>query len=51
LLAWLTGILAEREAPIFAVSKFDTDYLLVPNDFVAKPVDGFEMQDIEVEAI
>ena len=49
LLARLAGILAEREVPIFAVSTFDTDYILIRNEFVTKAVEGFEMQDIEVE--
>ena len=51
LLARLTGILAQREAPIFVVCTFDTEYTLIANEFVANAVEGFEMQDIEVEAI
>ena len=51
LLARLTGILAQREVPIFAVCTFDTEYSLIANEFVANAVEGFEMQDIEVEAI
>ena len=51
LLAKLATILAEQQIPIFAVSTFDTDYILIRNEFATKAVEGFEKQGIDVEVI
>ena len=49
MLAKLAGILAENEIAIFAISTFDTDYILIRSDSVGKAVKGFEEQGIKVE--
>ena len=40
ILARLSGILAENEIPLFAVSTFDTDYLLVKSVHFARAVEA-----------
>jgi len=48
LLAQLATILAEKGISIFAVSTFDTDYILIRADNVDRAVKGFEDHGIEV---
>ena len=42
ILARLTGALAEGGVPVFAVSTYDTDYLLVKEDKVTQAVELFK---------
>ena len=50
ILASLAGPLAEAEVPIFVVSTFDTDYLLVPGSQVTQAVTALTAAGHEVEA-
>jgi uncharacterized protein len=51
LLARLASILAEKEIAIFAISTFDTDYLLIRGNKAANAEVAFRERDIEVEVI
>ena len=51
LLARLAGILAEESIALFAISTFDTDYILIRAVNVEKAVKGFEQQNIKVAVI
>jgi hypothetical protein len=51
LLARLAGILAEEKIAIFAISTFDTDYILIRGEAVAKAKSGFEDSDIKTEIV
>lgn len=51
LLAQLATILAEKGISIFAISTFDTDYILIRADNVDRAVKGFEKQGIEVSGL
>jgi hypothetical protein len=42
ILALLTRVLAEAEIPVFVVSTFDTDYVLVPQDAAVRASDALE---------
>ena len=48
LLARLAGVLAEQSIALFAISTFDTDYILIRAVNVEKAVKGFEDQNIGV---
>jgi uncharacterized protein len=48
LLARLAGILAEESIALFAISTFDTDYILIRAVNVEKAVMGFEQRNIMV---
>jgi uncharacterized protein len=51
LLARLATLLAEKEIPIFALSTFDTDYILIRGTDVTKAVDGFQKEAIKTEVL
>jgi hypothetical protein len=51
LLARLAGILAEEKIAIFAISTFDTDYILIRGEAVAKAKRGFVDSDIKTEVV
>jgi uncharacterized protein len=51
LLARLATILAKKEIPIFAISTFDTDYILIRGTDVTKAVDGFQEEAIKTEVL
>jgi uncharacterized protein len=51
LLARLAGILAQASIALFAISTFDTDYMLIRAVNVEKGVEMFEKQDIKVVLI
>ena len=51
LLAQLAGILAERSIAIFAISTFDTDYILIRATNVESVTTGFENQGIKVAVL
>ena len=51
LLARLAGILAEKNVALFAISTFDTDYILIRGETVNKAVEGFREQAIQVSLI
>ena len=48
LLARLAGILAKASIALFAISTFDTDYILIRAVNVEKAVEMFEKQPIKV---
>jgi len=48
LLARLAGILADGSIALFAISTFDTDYILIRAVNVEKAVHGFERRNINV---
>jgi hypothetical protein len=48
LLASLAGPLAEAEVSIFAVSTFDTDYILVPGEQIARAVEALAAAGHEI---
>jgi hypothetical protein len=48
LLARLAGILAKERIPIFAISTFDTDYILINAANLGKAKEGFERDGIVV---
>ena len=43
ILSKITGVLAERQIPVFAVSTFDTDYLLVRTDHLCQARTALEL--------
>lgn len=49
ILSRLSSILAERGIPIFVLSTFDTDYLLVKEEFFTKAVEAFLQSGVSVE--
>jgi hypothetical protein len=51
LLARLAGILAKKEIAIFAISTFDTDYILVRYKDAVKAQKGFEEEGIKVDVV
>ena len=48
LLARLASILARGNVPIFAISTFDTDYILLKAENLIKAIEGFEGDGINV---
>jgi hypothetical protein len=44
-------VLAEQNIAIFAVSTFDTDYILIKNDLAVKAVEAFRAKGIEVDLV
>ena len=51
LLARLASILARENVPIFAISTFDTDYILLKAQNLSKAIEGFEGDRINVTLI
>ena len=50
-LAALLGPLAEREVPIFAVSSYDTDYVLVPAQWLGAACGALEDAGHEISGV
>lgn len=48
ILAGISGILAEKKISIFAISTFDTDYILVKDDKVSEAVEALMDNGFEV---
>ena len=44
----MARILAKQEVAIFAISTFDTDYILIRDDDLQTAVDGFIAANIEL---
>ena len=51
LLARLASILARENVPIFAISTFDTDYILLKAENLSKAIEAFEGDRINVTLI
>lgn len=51
LLARLASILARENVPIFAISTFDTDYILLKAENLSKAIEGFKGDGINVVLI
>ena len=49
ILAGLTGVLAGAEVPVFAISTYDTDYLLVPEASLARALEALRAAGYEVD--
>jgi hypothetical protein len=49
ILSTLTAVLAEARVPVFALSTFDTDYLLVKRERVQAAVEAFETAGYIIE--
>ena len=49
ILARIAGILAEQDIPIFAISTFNTDYLLLKEEKLAKAMTALRMNGYEIE--
>lgn len=49
ILAQLTGVLAANSIPVFAISTFDTDYLLVKADLLDVALAALETENIKVQ--
>lgn len=48
ILARLTGLLAEEKIPVFVVSTFDTDYLLVEERYLDKTLAKLQINGCEI---
>jgi len=51
LLARLAAILAEHKIPMFAMSTFDTDYILIRGENTVKAEEGFRDRGMDVDVI
>lgn len=51
LLSRLASILARESVPIFAISTFDTDYILLKAENLSKAIEGFGGEGIKVMLI
>lgn len=49
ILSKLTGLLAEQQIPVFAVSTFDTDYLLVKEEYFPAALNAFEQGGYQIK--
>ena len=49
ILAKVTGILAERQIPVFAVSTYNTDYLLIKKEKMPSALQALRENEYETE--
>ena len=48
ILARLTGLLSQHSIPVFAISTYNTDYLLIKEDFLSRAIEALRSGEISI---